>query len=242
MNNPLAPKIIRTRFSGNSTSSLTPFRSLIGASQTDVISLEQPISDHQFVLDNGALMNFAKSTPEERMAAFWSHYNNADGDDVTRTCRALMMLELENDYVRQTVAQCPIDQRQTFSQAYECFVLWLMKDRLSQSGNRDAADRLMTMAIRDRSKSDERTTADFTRVWQAVQLAMPDAFKGGRRFGVPMPWVHVVAAINDAGLPLAQCVGLNFAAHIAIMCKRITGGIDAVIASSTAPPDPTTNP
>jgi hypothetical protein len=163
-----------------------------------------------------------------RTKLYWHYYNSAKGDDFARTCFALLMMELENDLIKEVTRKHPLEQQQKFLMAYECFIMWLIKFNVEKSRSEEfIANLIRTLRdnIRDCGHYEEGV---FEEIWEAVQDAMPNCLTPGKHSGVPMPWVRVVTSCTIRGIEIYPIPDLSFATHVMLTFKNVgefTGNI-----------------
>ena len=164
---------------------------------------------------------------------YWRYYDSAKGDDFAKTCFALLMMELENELIRTVALKHPLGQRKTFSMAYECFVMWLIKFNIERSQPREFVVQLVG-TLRDNIcnyRHYERAT--FGEIWQAVQDAMPNSLTPGTQTGVPAPWVHIVVSCNKRKIEIHPIPDLNFAIHVMATFKSVQEFTQMLLNAST---------
>ncbi|MGD0572920.1 MAG: hypothetical protein ABSB11_07840 [Sedimentisphaerales bacterium] len=159
----------------------------------------------------------------EHKKRYWRYYNSAQGDDFTKTCTAIIMMELDDKNVRKTAIQHPTEQRKKFLMAYECFVMWHIKFTVERSHSQEFVSKLVFM-LRDNIRNlGQYEEGVFEEIWEALQDAMPNYLMAGKNknTGAPTPWVYIVTECNAHGIELSHVIDFTFIIHATIMFKHV---------------------
>jgi phage FluMu protein Com len=148
---------------------------------------------------------------------FHTHFAGASGPVLHRNAIAVAMMELEDPWLSQVMADFSAEEQRVFLMAYQCFVLWAVAhalwDRLKPDELQDLAD-----SIRDAFATlDYHSPAIFHKIWPHTQELM--AMELQKDSGYPM--VSIVQAAILAGYPLPhKMLGYRLDVHPIVVMRR----------------------
>ena len=153
---------------------------------------------------------------------FRAHFDRASGPTLHRNAVAVAMMELEDPWVCQVLAQYSADEQPIFLMAYECFILWVLI-RVLQQESQDSEIQDLTKRVRDAFVTFGRhDSVVFEKIWPYIAEFMPIALRGGSKTRTVYPLPHIIQAATSAGYPLPQKIlSLRLGLHVLTVMNRI---------------------
>jgi hypothetical protein len=125
---------------------------------------------------SGLFQRIAAKRLEKR---FHAHFERASGPVLHRNAVAVAMMELEDPWVSQVMAEFSAEEQPIFLMAYECFILWVLM-RALQGRLQPTEIQDLTKRVRDGFVTfGNHDSVVFEKIWPFTQEFMPIVLKGG---------------------------------------------------------------
>jgi hypothetical protein len=151
------------------------------------------------------------------------HYAQAEGSDFQRLCIAAAMTESEEDMVQRHGLQLSPGDQLIFMIAYECFVMWCLKQGLQKVLKPDQTDSVVAKIRRHFSKHAWYQDEAIEAIWHTTEVSMPMAMETTDSGCPPYPLAGITVAIQTAGytIELAKLTDIALGIHVALTLGKL---------------------
>jgi hypothetical protein len=159
------------------------------------------------------------------------HYLAAKGSEAERYAIAGLMVAVEANEVTQERRQLTQTDQTKFMMGYECSMIWAIKTGAENVLNPKETQSMVLAMKRHLAEHGWHEAEAFDRIWERVDAMMPIAFnaKYGTDAPPPYPVAEMQLALDQAGYPLSQAVGLDvrFGIFMMLTMRELTKAAEA---------------
>jgi hypothetical protein len=149
---------------------------------------------------------------------YWTFYNAAFGNDLTKTLAALLLMETQQQIVKAAWLAHEPSQRADFLMAYESLLLGVVVREHSTIASSATADSEIVASLCKLTPCPEVRLAEMRRL---IERHFDSLFAPGQQTGIPSPWTRAVQSCREAGISLPFITDLSFQMHVLQTCIRL---------------------